>query len=141
MFVEGFEMTKIFAGHRVDKIFLKADGEDAIRFEIEGNRHNDFWCEGDCCSESWISDLIGVENIIGAVVSHVECKELPDYNCKDGRGRQEEDEVYGFTFKTDKGDFDLIFRNSSNGYYGGWLEFAEYGIDCAWKEITADYPL
>jgi hypothetical protein len=30
--------------------------------------------------------------------------------------------VYGYKLRTDKGHATIAFRNSSNGYYGGWLE-------------------
>ena len=76
---------------------------------------------GDCCSETWFSDFLGVDTILGQRVSKVEEIELPNYNVDDGRGRQEHDEVYGYRFTTQRGYADLVFRNSSNGYYGGEL--------------------
>lgn len=32
-------------------------------------------------------------------------------------------QFYGFSIKTDRGDIEIDYRNSSNGYYGGNLSF------------------
>jgi len=77
--------------------------------------------DGGCCSETWFSDLIGLTALLGGRVTAVESLELPDYNCKDGRSRQQEDVAYGHRITTEVGFADLIYRNSSNGFYGGWL--------------------
>lgn len=75
---------------------------------------------GDCCSESWFADIVGIDNLKNAVVIGIKVLnvELPE---GDTRTRQEYDEVYGYRLTTHKGDCDIIFRNSSNGYYGGEL--------------------
>jgi hypothetical protein len=44
---------------------------------------------------------------------------------EDGKTRQDFDSLYGYGVVTDKGEGDIEFRNSSNGYYGGWLELSE----------------
>lgn len=77
---------------------------------------------GDCCSETWFADILGLNALRGQVVRRVEELPLTDYNTEDGRGRQEVDQVYGYKIVTDQGWTDIIFRNSSNGYYGGWIE-------------------
>lgn len=78
--------------------------------------------EGDCCSESWFADITGVSALLGGTVQMVSEVDLDDYNVNDGRTRQEYDEVYGYKLTTDKGYADIVFRNSSNGFYGGALE-------------------
>lgn len=82
--------------------------------------------EGDCCSETWFADIIGVSALIGGVVMEVEEAVPETYKPEeDGRTRQEEDEAYGWKITTDKGYADIIYRNSSNGYYGGWSYLME----------------
>lgn len=76
---------------------------------------------GDCCSETWFADITGADWLKGGVVRRVEKLELPDYNVNDGRTRQEEDSAYGQLIETDKGTATIVYRNSSNGCYGGWL--------------------
>ena len=43
----------------------------------------------------------------------------------DERTRQEYDQVYKFMLVTHKGYCDIIFRNSSNGNYGGCLKYLQ----------------
>lgn len=74
---------------------------------------------GDCCSETWFADIVGVSALIGGTVRTVEDSVPDDYNDEDGRCRQEYDSVYGHKVVTDKGYVDIVYRNSSNGYYGG----------------------
>lgn len=76
---------------------------------------------GACCSESWWSEILNIPVVIDSEILEVNKLELINYNLEDGRCRSEVDEVYGFQIKTVKGSCDLIFRNSSNGYYGGWM--------------------
>ncbi len=74
---------------------------------------------GDCCSESWFADITGVSAMLGGTVQTVDEVSMEGYNVEDGRCRQESDEAYGYKLTTDKGYADIVFRNSSNGYYGG----------------------
>lgn len=91
----------------------------------------------------------------------VECEELdiPEWLHvvieNDGRGRQESETVYGFklTFNdlawkykgTDS--MTIIFRNSSNGFYGGSVElvdqankyYQEQLDNIEWVEITSNW--
>lgn len=89
--------------------------------------HVSYETEGDCCSETWFSDVLNISNIIGVAVNKVEKIDLTDYNVEDGRTRQEYDEAYGYKLTTNKGTAEIIFRNSSNGYYGG--EIYLYKVD------------
>ena len=75
--------------------------------------------EGDCCSESWWADILGVKQLIGNPITDAEAIDLPDP--QDERSRQLYDQAYGIRIRTTGGECDLIFRNSSNGYYGGWF--------------------
>lgn len=74
--------------------------------------------DGDCCSESWWADAVGVKQLLHSPVQKWE--EIPFTNDPEpGRTRQESDQVYGLRLTTFLGSCDLIFRNSSNGFYGG----------------------
>ena len=77
---------------------------------------------GDCCSESWFADITGVSALLGGTVQTADEVSMEGYNVEDGRGRQESDEAYGYKLTTDKGYADVVFRNSSNGYYGGSID-------------------
>lgn len=74
-----------------------------------------------CCSESWWADVLGVGVLRDATVRTVERISMEGYDVDDGRGRQDEDQAYGYKITTDRGDATLVFRNSSNGFYGGYV--------------------
>jgi hypothetical protein len=75
----------------------------------------------DCCSESWVESMSDDRSVItDAVVQEIRTKEAT----QDGT-RQEVDAVAFVTIVTDKGYFDIEFRNSSNGYYGGNMDLVD----------------
>lgn len=97
---------------------------------------------GDCCSECWWADAIGVKQLLDYEVRAAEEIDMPQPANVNDRTRQEEDVVYGFRVRTERGVCDLIFRNSSNGYYGGeasyhWEE--EYEVPEGYRQIISDW--
>lgn len=76
---------------------------------------------GDCCSVSWVESFDGAETLIGQIVMSAEAVDIPEIP------RQPNDDYdvvqdYCWRFTSAAGHADLIFRNDSNGYYGGSLE-------------------
>lgn len=111
-------------------------GEQVTSLRISGNqetlvigtttKNHCYEAYGDCCSETWFADILGVSELLKAKVLGVKkipLKTLRNYNTEDGRGRQDYDRVYGYRIKTTRGSCDIIFRNSSNGYYGGDINY------------------
>ncbi len=92
-----------------------------------------YLADGDCCSESWFSEILNLDFLVGHTVSDVEEVVLPEYGQNDGHCRQESDIFYGFKLSTEAGNIDIVFRNSSNGYYGG-----SYSL-CDKIQITAKF--
>lgn len=75
---------------------------------------------GDCCSKSYFAEILGVGNVLNEKVVEVEDIELGVGDPKDG---EDHVQVYGIKLKTqNNGSMLVIFRNDSNGYYGGSLE-------------------
>ena len=107
-------------GKRVMGLSLSEDAESII-FTLDGGEQQVYTTAADSCSETWFADIIGVKALLGEVVVSADEVELPGYDLDDGRGRQEEDQVYGYRLVTRLGTTDIAFRNSSNGYYGGCL--------------------
>ncbi len=96
--------------------------------------------EGDCCSTSWFADFLGVDTLLGQTVLEVEETAMPDEDPDNGaRSRQSEDQLYGYRFLTLRGYADLIFRNSSNGYYGGWMSVTNDPPSGKLAPITTDW--
>jgi hypothetical protein len=94
----------------VDKEFLAftfQDGSTAV-----------FSAEGDCCSHSWIEHLTVPDDVAGCVIEAIEDSDSsrddddPEHDCL---------QVYHTKFRTRAGDIVVEYRNSSNGYYGGYL--------------------
>lgn len=94
---------------------------------------------GDCCSETWFADITGVSALLGGTVQTANEVSMDGYNVKDGRTRQEYDEAYGVKLTTDKGYSDIVFRNSSNGYYGGSIELLKRELPDGMTAITDDW--
>lgn len=112
--------------------------EAALRFRFSDGEAVVWETEGDCCSQSWWADGLQLNSLRGAAVTAAETIDLPDYDLDDGRTRQEEDSVYGVRITTDKGVTTLAFRNSSNGYYGGWAGLGGDAEGTDWREITGN---
>lgn len=82
-----------------------------------------YGCYADCCSESWINHINGMSELVGGTVEDVDEVDFHALlKIEPEATRQEFDRVLFHRIKTEKGWCTLEFRNSSNGYYGGWLE-------------------
>jgi hypothetical protein len=122
-------------GKRIDRV-LVSENEDYLVFETDAG--DVVWeTYSDCCSETWFADITGVNALLGGRVASVECADLP--SVEDGRTRQESDSFYGMKITTDKGNADIIYRNSSNGYYGGNASLAKERPSKPLREITDDW--
>lgn len=122
--------------------------EEALRFRLADGTEVLWRTEGDCCSESWWADVTQANALRGAEVIEVVEANLTEPADVDARSRQESDLLYGYVVRTTKGTATLVFRNSSNGYYGGWCYLGvpdaveRYGRPIAitdeWREITGN---
>lgn len=95
-----------------------------INFSLLNNKRLTYEVDGDCCSVSWFSDIQNADVLHwGAPVLEVQYLEedIKNYNLEDGRCRQDVDEVYAYGLKTVDGLCKIFYRNSSNGYYSGYL--------------------
>ena len=140
----------ILENKTIKSVFLSLD-ETCLVFEIKGSsvKQSEYVCwqtDGDCCSESWFADIVGVVELLNAKVKSVSEISIENcgYNVEDGRGRQDYDRAYGYKIITNKGYADIVFRNSSNGYYGGTMAEITLKSDSDFKienyqEIKNDY--
>lgn len=115
-------------GKAVTDIFM--NDEYLVFVTADGQVHG-FTVDGDCCSHSYFNDFHGVEKLLsnGVVVS-VDCVDLadgdPNWNGSLSGIDGYEEVIYGFEIVTESpmwGEQTSVFsfRNSSNGYYGGWM--------------------
>lgn len=131
---------KALLGRRIVSIGV-SPGEDVMVFDTDAGRVG-YGTVSDCCSETWFADLTGVSALLGEIVTEAVPLSMDfynDYNVEDGRTRQERDEAYGYGLTTAKGHATLVYRNSSNGYYGGTMVLADPTYDGPLVPITDDW--
>lgn len=92
-----------------------------IEFIITDGEKFHYDAFGDCCSSSWIESIEDIDNLIGETVISVDAKHIR----RGEEGTYECLEVMNYDINTSKGACTIDFRNASNGYYGGYLEFIE----------------
>lgn len=100
--------------------------------------------EGDCCSSTWFESVTGVEALLGQSPIENESIDLPapteERKYTEDKHYWEEMQDYGQKLKTQKGIVDIVYRNSSNGYYGGNINLLSSPPDVSdYKEITDDW--
>jgi hypothetical protein len=115
-------MMKELVGKTIQAIWIDGDEQGYLSFDTNDGQFR-YVAQGDCCSESWFYHILGADALLGHTVTSVVEVDMPDPT--DGFSRQEVDQLYGINIRTDVGMADVEFRNSSNGYYGGWVEFME----------------
>lgn len=113
------------------------DDQSVLTFNHPDGTNTSYDTYGDCCSETWFADITGVLALLGGKVIGVEDVRMESVD--DGRTRQDEDKFYGVKLKTDKGFVDIVYRNSSNGYYGGSIELLRRELPEGMTAITDDW--
>lgn len=126
------EQVDAMIGRRIASVtFDKA--KDLLVFRFEDGHAQAFSTEGGCCSSSWIEHVEMPGDVAGATLLRVDDSATVDatdddklnpVRTDDDYGSHREHEclkVYHTRFSTDRGEIVVEFRNSSNGYYGGWL--------------------
>jgi len=126
-------------GKRIAQLWVNADESELLFIHPDGSM-TAYQTWGDCCSETWFADITGYAALINATVITAEDVEMADID--DERSRQEHDSCYGVKLTTDKGYVDIVYRNSSNGYYGGDIGPLPVGPDfdaSRFRQITDDW--
>lgn len=117
-----------FEGHRTEYLRFTTSGGGLLHYELFA----------DCCSESFVTAIQGLDRLIGQKVKQV--NDVIAADRLEGT-KQESDVLYRITLATEKGFCDIEFRNSSNGYYGGGLDAVSgtQARNVAWTPVTADF--
>lgn len=125
-------------GEIVRELFVSTNYKELVFYTFTGLFK--FEAQGDCCSKSWFSDIYGFVPQ-SKIISIKDCHH-PRTDVYDGRQLGEVDKAYGIIAETNNGDIEFVFRNSSNGYYGGWLEYISGDYDFNpfnYINITSDW--
>lgn len=119
----GMEEPEELIGKKIECVMR--NGED-IAFVFSNGQS--LWAvpEGDCCSHTWIEHVSGINDIKGRTIT-----ETREYEEGTHLGETDDDVVeqdclalYGMCFiRDDLQRVDIDYRNESNGYYGGWLNW------------------
>lgn len=114
-------------GQTIQQIHI-SDDKQKIKFLLTNLEEIVAECDADCCSYTWIEDLIHPNAALYSPVINAFDIDMPnnDEIKEDGDYIQN----YGFAIETMKGRFTIAYRNESNGYYGGnltWPNDYHYG--------------
>lgn len=128
---------KELIGKRVEAVWVSPDHWFLTFTTAQGNVS--YITDADCCSDTWFADILGMDNLLGEEVLGAEELDLPGDCVEDGRSRQDCDRVYGWQLATQKGKTEIMFRNSSNGYYGGRIALYTGELPEDMQEIRSDW--
>jgi hypothetical protein len=136
--------SAIFAmiGKTTHAIFISSD-ETSLGFSFTDGSCARWDTYGDCCSETWFADIVGVEALIQRPIVKIETIDMSaiGYGVDDGRSRQDSDSAYGMKITSDRGICDIVYRNSSNGYYGGEMsaKLCDAKEFSGWTAVSSDF--
>lgn len=114
-------MSHILIGKRVVKVSINGD-HDTLLFELAVGPAINAKFRSECCSTTWVESIDAPDALIGTVRS-VENLDLPGFMKE--IGDMQYLQYYGCKITTDNGTCVIDYRNSSNGYYGGDLDWPE----------------
>src|SRR5688572_18438326 len=99
-------------GKTIKEIFITND-KIALKFVLEDDNEIVATCDADCCSETWIEDIINPEAVIGSPILSVIDVDLPAIMQQPTRTDRYEDSMqyYGCRIDTAKGSFVIAYRN------------------------------
>lgn len=131
-----------FTGRKVSGVWTIGDHTN-VAFSFDDGSTIYANPEGDCCSCSWVEHVSGVCESIGEEIISVNTR--PELATHEGVDDSEYEclALYGITLITAGGHrIDIDYRNESNGYYGGWLNWDHRENDTPkdeWKRIWEDF--
>lgn len=143
------DLEAIFIGKKISVIRFHTQ---ALIFEFDNDTYLPLGVSGDCCSNSYFYDFIGVKKIIGKKIIGFEEIELSDSELDESQKRQYKNgelDLYGYKIICDDNNDKFMtsntavfsFRNESNGYYGGYLCKFKYSCACRHKSNIQGVPI
>lgn len=111
----GLQVVSVWHNDQRGELFIETPG-----------RWFQYIAEGDCCSISWWYRFKGLAALIGHTVRAIAEGSLEGVDVEDGLCQQQYDGAYEYLLLTEAGACGVCFRNSSNGYYGGFLTVRQH---------------
>lgn len=136
--IEEERMSKLFFDLIAKKVsrFLMSSDKRYFAFVCEDGYKAAFNSTGDCCADSWVEHVSGLNWLIGNQINEVIVREYKSSVEPDHWGSVD---VFGYTFVTDKGRFDLEFRGEHNGYYCCYVETYSTSIINEMHEVKEEF--
>ena len=114
--------TKKFIGKKIQDVLI---GRERISIRFFDGEIQEFYVSGGCCSASWIEHWDMPRNLLGVAFLGYDQNDMPDPEDQtDFKGVHVGSgivQAYQSVFHTSTGDITIEYRNSSSGYYGGYL--------------------
>jgi len=112
---------KELIGKKIVGAYLSSD-KTQLGFVLEGGERLAYFTEGDCCSNSWVEHFSNSEYLAGARVVDVQDVNVPGVDSASDSTNDECIQCYGVKVVLEgRPAFELEYRNSSNGYCGGYI--------------------
>jgi hypothetical protein len=139
---------KELIGQWIEAIIID-DNNECLQFITKDGETITYKVYGDCCSHSWFNDILGVDNLLPSLILDVQeisleeigldfSQEIAEKVCHISDPPWQLTQIYGYKIITTRGICDIIFRNESNGYYGGWCRITSSKLETG-KLITEDW--
>lgn len=112
------ELEELLKGSTLISLTIGADKTNIFLITSKGEIVGT--CKGDCCSRTWIENVELNTDDLPATIVEIRNLEMPDLGTMKGCDVVQ---YYGVLIKTDRSDIIIDYRNDSNGYYGGSLEW------------------
>lgn len=100
-----------------------------LTFQFTDDSFLNLYAVGDCCSNSWFEGISGEEVLkSGNTLTSFNFVKLSEIDTQTGKLLDRNEDIwdnvtifYGIKLTTNKGYCDIDMRNSSNGFYGGFI--------------------
>lgn len=110
-----------------------------VWLEVQGGGWIEIGISGDCCSSAFVDAvrLHGTPKLTG---------EITEISFSAEPTEQYVDKITAVQFHGEKGQVSILHRNSSNGYYGNWMQVTSRGepaedavaVKSDWYRVTAE---
>lgn len=114
-------------GKKIIKLLFNSE-KNSFAFLLDTLRLEVFYCKGECCSNSWIEHVSGLNTLFQGKVNKIKYIDIDTERKGDEYG-EKETLIYRFDIYTEGGICSMEMRNHSNGYYCGQLTHADDDVD------------
>lgn len=118
-----YNCLDLLIGKTVIKLLLNPE-KNSFAFILDNGRLEQFNCEGECCSTSWIEHVSGINNLLGKEIKKIVYIAL-DLSRNENECGKKETLICRWDIYTDFGICTMEMRNFSNNYYSGEIRHAE----------------